>query len=107
MVRNKTKGPRLTRQQAESLLSRHQRIYGQSSWSPTRAYRVFHAYQITVGETGLTKGNRIFRITGPPTKRTAYLTRWNNKYQLVAVVPCRDGWRAIISPTPIDAACWI
>ncbi len=96
-----TKGPTLTKEQA--------RVYLQKAgWAPTRAYRVFHAYQLTVGENGLTKGQRQFTITGPPTKRSRDLMRWRRTSRVVAIVPCGSkGWRAILTPIPIDPACWI
>lgn len=102
-----TKGPKLTKEQARTLLVQQQRLCNTSpSYTPSRAYKVFRAYQLTVNENGHTK-HRQFTISGPPTQRVIDLTRWNKHYKLVAVVPCTHGWRVILSPIPIDPACWI
>lgn len=101
------KGPRLTRAQAKTLLVRQQQLhYTSPGYTPSRAYRVFRAYQLTLNENGRTK-HRQFTISGPPTQQVADLTRWNKNYRLVAVVPCTNGWRVILSPIPIDPACWV
>ncbi len=101
-----TKGPKLTKGQAQTLLAQQQLRYTASGYTPPIAYRVFRAYQLMVNENGCTN-HRQFTISGPPTHRVADLTRWNKHYKMVAVVPCTHGWRVILSPIPIDPACWI
>ncbi len=106
---NKTKGPSLTKDQSITLLSRQQsrsRRLGYD-YTPPRAFKVLHAYQLTANENVFTKGERQFTITGPPTYDTSELMRHCRLSKLVAVVPCEKGWRVILTPIPIDPACWV
>jgi hypothetical protein len=101
-----SKGPRLTIEQAEALLARRRRMYD-AGYAPPRAFRVFHAYQLLAGEGVRTRGGRRFMITGPPERETRKLLGWGRRHLLVAVAPSGGGWRMILSPMPIDPACWI
>ena len=99
-----SKGPRLTKGQAGALLARRARM---RDYVPPRAFRVFHAYQLLAGEGVRTRGARRFTITGPPERETRRLLGWGRRHLLVAVAPSGGGWRMILSPMPIDPACWI
>ena len=101
-----SKGPRLTIEQAGALLTRQRRMRD-TGYVPPRAFRVFHAYQLLAGEGVRTRGERRFTITGPPERETRRLLGWGRRHLLVAVAPSGGGWRMILSPMPIDPACWI
>lgn len=94
-----TKGPRLSREQAEAHLARQERLQdawlllGLHDYVPSRAFRILRAYQSLTSKDGHWR----FTITGPPTPDARELARWARlRPPVVAIAPCGTGWRAIL-----------